>query len=54
MANLNLTFASQNYDRVRPLIEGRIPLEGIDLRYLDLPPWFTLGRRLCWRGWGPW
>jgi 4,5-dihydroxyphthalate decarboxylase len=44
VANLKLTFACQNYDRVRALIEGRVALAGIDLNYLDLPPWFTFPR----------
>jgi hypothetical protein len=44
MASLNLTFASQRYDRVRALVEGRVPLQGIDLNYVDLPPWLLFPR----------
>ena len=37
MAKLQLTLACWNYDRTRALLEGRIPIDGIDLNYLNLP-----------------
>jgi 4,5-dihydroxyphthalate decarboxylase len=43
---LDLTFASQNYDRVRALTEGRIAPEGIALRHIELPPWFLFPRMI--------
>ena len=41
---LEFKFASQNYDRVRPLTEGRIQPEGIALKHVELPAWFTFPR----------
>ena len=35
---LNLTFASQSYDRIRALTEGRIRPDGIALEHVELPP----------------
>jgi 4,5-dihydroxyphthalate decarboxylase len=43
---LDLTFASQNYDRVRALTEGRIAPEGITLKHIELPPWFLFPRMI--------
>lgn len=37
MSKLPLTMACWNYDRTRPLAEGRIPIEGVELNYLNLP-----------------
>jgi 4,5-dihydroxyphthalate decarboxylase len=37
MGNLLLTVASEDYDRTRPLKEGRIKPEGIELNYLVMP-----------------
>src|SRR5256712_6668883 len=36
MAKLRLTLACWNYDRTRALLEGRIPIDGIELNYLNL------------------
>jgi 4,5-dihydroxyphthalate decarboxylase len=35
---LSITIATWDYDRVRPLIDGRVPLDGCDVTYLVLPP----------------
>ena len=37
MAKLRLTLACWNYDRTRALMEDRIPVDGIELTYLNLP-----------------
>jgi 4,5-dihydroxyphthalate decarboxylase len=37
MNNLQLSFACWNYDRISALIDGRVPVEGVDLRYINLP-----------------
>ena len=36
MSKLRLTMACWNYDRTRALMDGRIPIEGVDLNYLNL------------------
>src|SRR5882724_5890296 len=36
MPKLRLTLACWNYDRTRALMENRIPIEGIELNYLNL------------------
>jgi 4,5-dihydroxyphthalate decarboxylase len=46
MSKLRLTMACWNYDRTRALIEGRIPVDGIDLNWLDLPVEETFFRML--------
>lgn len=46
MAKLPLTFACWNYDRTRRLLEGRIPLDGIELNYLEMPVEETFFRML--------
>ena len=46
MSKLRLTMACWNYDRTRALIEGRIPVDGIDLNCLDLPVEETFFRML--------
>lgn len=38
MAKLNLTIATENYDRVRPLVDGRVQIEGCNINYLCLGP----------------
>jgi 4,5-dihydroxyphthalate decarboxylase len=38
MGNLSLTFACWDYDRVKPLVDGRVSPEGIDLKYVCLKP----------------
>ena len=43
---LRLTFACWNYDRTRALLEGRIPVDGVDLNYLNLPVEETFFRML--------
>lgn len=37
MGDLNLTLACEDYDRTRPLRDGSVKPEGIDLNYLVLP-----------------
>ena len=37
MSKLNLSFACWNYDRTRPLLDGTIECDGINLNYLNLP-----------------
>jgi 4,5-dihydroxyphthalate decarboxylase len=49
MAKLHLTLACWNYDRTRALLEGRIPVDGIDLNYLNLPVEETFFRMLRYR-----
>ena len=46
MAKLPLTLACWNYDRTRGLLEGRIPVDGIELNYLNLPVEETFFRML--------
>ncbi len=36
MTKLRLNFASSEYDHFRDLIDGRVPVEGIDINYLNL------------------
>lgn len=44
MSKLKLTLACGEYDRTRPLIEGKVEPEGIDLNYIALDP-----EELFWR-----
>jgi len=37
MSRLPLTIATWDYDRVRPLLDGRIKIEGCDVNYLTMP-----------------
>jgi len=37
MANLTLTLSCGDYDRTRPLIEGRVNTQGLDLTVIPLP-----------------
>src|ERR1700733_5565611 len=37
MSKLRLSMACWNYDRTRALLEDRIPVDGIDLTYINLP-----------------
>jgi 4,5-dihydroxyphthalate decarboxylase len=37
MSKLRLTMACWNYDRTRGLMDGRVPIEGVELNYLNLP-----------------
>jgi 4,5-dihydroxyphthalate decarboxylase len=46
MGKLRLTMACWNYDRTRGLLEGRIPIDGIELTYLNLPVEETFFRML--------
>ncbi len=46
MSKLQLTMACWNYDRARPLLEGRVPIDGVDLNYLNLPVEETFFRML--------
>jgi 4,5-dihydroxyphthalate decarboxylase len=46
MSKLRLSLACWNYDRTRGMLEGRIPVDGIDLTYLNLPVEETFFRML--------
>jgi 4,5-dihydroxyphthalate decarboxylase len=46
VSKLRLSLACWNYDRTRGLLEGRIPVDGIDLTYLNLPVEETFFRML--------
>jgi 4,5-dihydroxyphthalate decarboxylase len=46
MGKLRLSMACWNYDRTRALLEGRIPVDGIELTYLSLPVEETFFRML--------
>src|SRR6202158_5346067 len=46
MAKLRLTMACWNYDRTRALLEERVPIDGIELNYLNLPVEETFFRML--------
>ena len=37
MSRLKLSFACWNYERTRALMDGTVPVDGIDLNYLNLP-----------------
>jgi len=37
MSKLRLTMACWNYDRTRALLDERIPIDGIDLNYINIP-----------------
>jgi 4,5-dihydroxyphthalate decarboxylase len=38
MSKLSVTIATWDYDRVRPLLDGRVTVDGCDINYLVLPP----------------
>lgn len=46
MAKLRLSMACWNYDRTRALMEERVPVDGIELTYLNLPVEETFFRML--------
>jgi 4,5-dihydroxyphthalate decarboxylase len=46
MSKLKLTLACWDYDRTRPLIDGRVQAEGIDLEVKVLRPRETFPRML--------
>ena len=46
MSRLRLSLACWDYDRTRALLEGRIPVDGIELTYLNLPVEETFFRML--------
>lgn len=46
MANLELSFASQDYDHTRALADGRVRVEGAAIRHIDLFPAYTFQRML--------
>jgi len=46
MAKLKMTLACWNYDRTRALQDGRVPVDGVDLTYLNLPVEETFFRML--------
>jgi len=37
VSRLKLSFACWNYDRTRALMDGTVPVDGVDLNYLNLP-----------------
>jgi len=37
MSRLSVTVATWDYDRVRPLVDGRVGIEGCDINYLTMP-----------------
>ena len=45
-SKLRLSLACWNYDRTRALVDGRVPVDGIDLTYLTLPVEETFFRML--------
>src|ERR1700693_4312476 len=49
MGKLQLSMACWNYDRTRALMEGRVPIDGIELTYLNLPVEETFFRMLRYR-----
>src|SRR6202163_1018703 len=49
MAKLRLTMACWNYDRTRALLEERVPIDGVELTYLNLPVEETFFRMLRYR-----
>ena len=38
MGKLRIKIAAWDYDRVRPIIDGRVPVEGCEVDFLVLPP----------------
>ena len=46
MSKLQLSLACWDYDRTRSLMDGRVPIEGIELNYLNLPVEETFFRML--------
>ena len=46
MSNVSITVACWDYDRTRPLQEGRVPVEGVDLTYLPFRVEETFWRML--------
>jgi hypothetical protein len=46
MANLQFTFAAQDYEHTRALVDGRVKAEGIDIKHVELFPAFTFQRML--------
>lgn len=46
MPDLKLTLACGRYDRTQPLIDGRVPVEGVELTFLPLRPGETFWRML--------
>jgi 4,5-dihydroxyphthalate decarboxylase len=37
MSRLPITVATWDYDRVRPIMDGRVPVEGCDVNYIPMP-----------------
>ena len=38
MSKLQLSIAVGNYDRVRPLMDGAVQIDGVDPVFMNLPP----------------
>jgi 4,5-dihydroxyphthalate decarboxylase len=51
MAKVGLTLAINDYDHVRDLVEGDVPIDGIDLTWLRLPVEETFFRFVRFREW---
>jgi 4,5-dihydroxyphthalate decarboxylase len=53
MEKVHLTLACWEYDRTRPLQEGKVQVEGVDLTYLPLHVEETFCRkgRFKWKVW---
>ena len=49
MGKLELSLACWNYDRTRSLVDGRTPVDGIELTYLNLPVEETFFRMMRYR-----
>ena len=37
MSRLPITIATWDYDRIRPLTDGRVSIEGCEVNYLTMP-----------------
>src|ERR1700722_8010746 len=49
MGKLELSLACWNYDRTRSLLDGRTPVDGVELTYLNLPVEETFFRMMRYR-----
>ena len=46
MSKLRITLACWDYDRTRPVLDGRIPVDGVDLNALNLVVEETFFRKI--------
>jgi 4,5-dihydroxyphthalate decarboxylase len=49
MNRLQLNFACWDYDRMRPLMDGRVQVDGVALNFLNLPVEETFFRQARYR-----